>query len=48
MPTTSSLPTQISQEQKGHGRAICDRMVVNKDNASPGGLQAGDQRISVF
>ena len=26
----------------------CDRLVVNKDNASPGGLQAGPQRISVF
>ena len=25
-----------------------DPMVVNKDNASPGGLQAGPQRISVF
>ena len=26
----------------------CDCLVVNKDNASPGGLQASDQRISVF
>ena len=25
-----------------------DRMVVNKDNASTGGLQAGPQRISGF
>ena len=25
-----------------------DRLFVNKDNASTGGLQAGPQRISVF
>jgi hypothetical protein len=32
-----------SDAPKGH-----DRMVVNKDNASTGGLQAGPQRISGF
>ena len=27
---------------------VPDYLFVNKDNASPGGLQAGDQRISGF
>jgi hypothetical protein len=35
---------QLSLSKTDH----CDRLVVNKDNASTGGLQAGPQRISVF
>ena len=39
-------PTKILVGSASPG--ISDRLVVNKDNASPGGLQASDQRISVF
>ena len=38
------LPTQIVVASASNS----DGLVVNKDNASTGGLQAGPQRISVF